>query len=154
MTRSPVRCRATPRLCGSILAFVAISLFATPALAKDICVGMSTSGFGPLTYVFRSPKIPKAGKLTSVVAVVFPGTGFLGNTPGVAQGTIYGKSDGKLRIGLALQGLLASGLVDDHVLDDALVDRSFIGANLIVLPSNATLSGTWSRVDCKTITLP
>jgi hypothetical protein len=115
---------------------------------------MSSSGFGPLTYVFRNPKIPKAGKLTSVVAVVFPGTGSLGNTPGVAQGTIYGKSDGKLRIGLSLQGLLATGLVYDHAFDDALVDRSFTGPNFIVLPSNATLSGTWSRIDCKTITLP
>ena len=138
-------------LVRSVLGATAMALVATTALAKPICI---TSSYFPLTYVFEKPSIPPPGALTSFSAVVFPGSGTAGNTPGVAQGTIYTRSDGKLRVGLSAQGMLATGLVIDHFFDDALVNRAFKGTDVVVLPSEQAIAGTWSRDDCSAITLP
>lgn len=143
---------ASPLLRGAILG-VALCLLATAALAKDICISVANN-FTPLTYVFEKPSIPEPGKLTSFPAVVFPGSGTAGNTPGVAHGTIYRKSTGKLRIGLSIQGMLATGLIYDHLFDDALVNHTFAGSDVVVTPTEATFVGTWTRVDCSTLTLP
>lgn len=124
---------------------------AVPAAAKDVCV--ATTAFGPVTYVFRGVKIPKAGRVApihGIAAVTFPRV-----RPGLVQGTIYGQSDGLLRVDLLVQGLLPQGFAVDHVFTSASVDRKFFtGPDTVVLPNETVQSGSWTPIDCKTLTVP
>lgn len=137
------------RLVRLVLVLVLVAVGAGSAAAKDVCV---VNSVGPVTYFFRNVRIPKPGKLApiaGVAALSYPRV-----QPGIVHGTVYGQSNGLLRVGVLVQGLLPQGYAVDHIFDTASVDKLFTGANFVVLSNDSTASGTWTAVNCKLLTIP